>query len=137
MSVNSDSLGTNPFTSLISNINGTSIAKPRKPIPYNLWAKTSSVDIEAKLKQQVAKLVIVEDSDGKKKVLCSDGKKKPLRGEVLRLRGIVTRDLFAELASDFQLEWKAKADLDHSKALAAWSALAGNEPSTDPATRQK
>lgn len=64
-------------------------------------------------------------------------KKKDVRGDLLRLRALVTRELFAELPSDVQLEWKAKAKADHVEALETWSAAGNVKPSTAPADRQK
>lgn len=101
--------------------------KPCKPIPYNLWAKTSAVEIDAELLARRAKKPPLPSP-------LEHGEKKKIspRGEALRLRGIVTRDLFAGLPLDVRTEWRDKANLIHEEALAEWSTIVSGKPSTTP-----
>lgn len=97
--------------------------KPRKPIPYNLWAKEHTDEIE---------LAIIA-----RRPPLPAGATKRNRGDSMKLHTQVTRSLFYELPGDVRATWQDVADTTHVTALAEWERSTGGAPSTAPEDRQK
>lgn len=131
-----------PFTPLIARLKCAPAAKPRKAIPYNLWAKENNPAIDEELISQRRKSGLVDglianppgkSTGGSGKIT---GKQAAARGETLRLRGVATRRLFAKLSKEVQEDWKDQAELEHAENLEVWLALMNGGPSTASADRQ-
>lgn len=103
---------------LISKLTGTSLAKPRQPIPYNLWA--------------AANTEIVDSAHDAHCRVQQTSKKKGIN-----VRSTLTRSLFMELPSDVRAEWEAKAKAGHAEMLASWAKTMENPVSTESEDRQR
>lgn len=113
-------------TLLVSKLHGKTTAKPQKPIPYNLWAKVSTVEIEAEI-------LVRHKKEPPSQSPCGEDKKKKACGVSLCLHSIVNRELFAELPKAVQSVWKDEVDIIHLEAVAEWEATTSHEPSAAPA----
>lgn len=137
-----ESTAKDPFTPLISKLKCAPVNKPRKPIPYNVWARTHSLEIKEELKSLRRKsglidgLVANPPGNSTKEPGKLSEKQAAARGQVLHMRSVATRSLFSKLSKEAQLEWKNQAEQEHAENLEAWLALMNEGPSTASADRQ-
>lgn len=106
------------MTILLAKLTGSSISKPRQPIPYNLWAKENRITIEAEYNRERRRL-------------------NSNKNNLIKLRAGVTRKLFDALPEDVRDEWQSKAKLEHVQAVKAWEERLTSPALTDPKSRQE
>jgi hypothetical protein len=107
-----------PMTVLLAKLTGSSVSKPRQPIPYNLWAKENRAVIEMEYSKERRRL-------------------NSTKGDLMKLRAGVTRKLFDALPKNVRDGWQEKAKKEHVAALKAWEERLTGSPSTDPKSRQE
>lgn len=104
----------------MAKLTGTSLSKPRQPIPYNLWAKEDAnreaVDREFKVQRSTL---------------------KSRKGELLTLRTKITKDLYDKLPETTKQEWRKRAKDIQGDSLRNWKETLEGPPSTEPADRQR
>lgn len=109
-----------PMMILMAKLTGTSLSKPRQPIPYNLWAKEDAnreaVDREFKVQRSTL---------------------KSRKGELLTLRTKITKDLYDKLPETTKQEWRKRAKDIQGDSLRNWKETLEGPPSTEPADRQR
>lgn len=103
---------------LMAKLTGSSLVKPRQPIPYNLWAAANADIVEKAL-------------DARRWV------QQPSSKKLINLRSTLTRSLFMDLPDDTRAEWEAKAKAGHAQVLADWAETIERPASTSSEYRQK
>ena len=105
-----------PMMILMSKLTGSTLSKPRQPIPYNLWGRANRELVD----KQYAK--DRETVDSKK---------------WMALRSSITRTLFKKLDRATQDHWAAVAKSEQEVAVKAWEAALKAPGSAAPAELQK
>lgn len=108
----------NPYHSLLFQLTGKEMGRPRRKTAVNVWRKTQRVAIEAKVKTHAANSGATRD-------------------KLAALRDKLAREMFASLSETEQEHWKTQANVESETALATWKCDMQSEPSTDPADRQR
>jgi len=109
---------TSQMTALIARLTGVDVAKPRQPIPFNLWAKANRRVIDA-------------EYDTKYRF------NKPSKSDRLKLRAQITKELYAKLSDEEKQTWADAAKREHGEATEKWDNMLHGPPSKDPADRQR
>lgn len=108
-----------PMTIILAKLTGTSLSKPRQPIPYNLWAKE---DVNRDAIDQQFKTQRVHLQTRKR--------------ELLTLRTKITKELYDKLPEETKREWRNHAKHAHNENLSDWKGILEGPPSTTPDDRQ-
>ena len=108
----------NPYHSLLFQLTGKEMGRPRRKTAVNVWRKTQRAAIEAKVKTHAANSGAARD-------------------KLAALRDKLAREMFSSLAEAEQEHWKNQANIESEAALASWKSDMESEPSTDPADRQR
>lgn len=107
-----------PMVMVMAKLTGSSLSKPRLPVPHNLWAKAESN------REAIERLFEVR-------------KRSASRKEYLSLRSAITRELYGKLPELEKTEWRNKAKEMHTAEVDAWRAALDSPASKEPADRQK
>jgi hypothetical protein len=107
-----------PMSILMARLTGKSIPKPRKSIPYNLWAKTNQHIVDQEFKARCTR-------------------EQPSKHQRLTLLSKATRELFDKLSQDEKNMWQDEANKEHEVALVEWSNGLASPASTAPSDRQR
>lgn len=113
-----DSGAQNPYRILLHKLVGTTIQKPRRQPPVNIWRKTQrkEIDIEAKK--------------------ITDNGSIP-RSKHAAVRDKVARDMYEKLPEEEKAQWIEQATEEYATAMERWQEDTEANPSTASEDRQK
>lgn len=108
------------MTIVMAKLTGSSISKPRQPIPYNLWAKEEAnreaIDLQFKARRS---------------------NRQVSRKELLTLRTGITKELYDKLPEETKNIWRTRAKDAQAESLSSWKRIIEGPASTEPIDRQR
>jgi hypothetical protein len=108
----------NPYSILLCQLTGGATGKPCQKTAMNIWRRTRTEEIDIEVKHRAAE-------------------NGTTRKGLAAMREKVAKELFTTLDDAEKEEWKEKAKEEHASDLAQWKKGFVDEPSTEPADRQR